>query len=111
MSRAGYAKENRRRERRARRFIARDFPASWTIGWKTAVASNRGKKQTHMSRTDYMSQNDHVHSMHITDDSTAIAPHGPKDAPEEDSWLPRVTLLLTGQAFSLLGSSIVQYAI
>lgn len=24
-----------------------------------------------MSRTDYMSQNDHVHNMHITDDSTA----------------------------------------
>ncbi|TPF86277.1 hypothetical protein BW13_05595 [Bifidobacterium sp. UTCIF-37] len=35
----------------------------------------------------------------------------PKDIPKEDGWLLRVTLLLAGQALSLLGSSIVQYAI
>ncbi|PLS25797.1 MFS transporter [Bifidobacterium imperatoris] len=34
-----------------------------------------------------------------------------KSAPSETGWLCRAVLLLTGQAFSLLGSSVVQFAI
>ena len=37
--------------------------------------------------------------------------HAVPPNPREDGWKYRVALLLTGQAFSLLGSSIVQYAI
>ncbi|MBW3092973.1 MFS transporter [Bifidobacterium sp. 82T10] len=39
------------------------------------------------------------------------ASHTPDADPREHGWKPRVALLLTGQAFSLLGSSIVQYAL
>ena len=47
-----------------------------------------------------MSQNDH-----------AVAQMVPTHDPREDGWKRRVALLLAGQAFSLLGSSIVQYAL
>ena len=42
---------------------------------------------------------DSIQSAHCTPD------------PRDTGWMPRVALLLTGQAFSLLGSSIVQYAL
>lgn len=42
--------------------------------------------------------------------SVSAVPPDPPD-PHEDGWLRRVALLFTGQAFSLLGSSIVQYSI
>ncbi|KFI97544.1 MFS transporter [Bifidobacterium stellenboschense] len=40
-----------------------------------------------------------------------VFPSPPTDEPAEYGWVRRAALLLTGQAFSLLGSSIVQFAI
>lgn len=41
----------------------------------------------------------------------SVSSSEPETDPRENGWKPRVALLLTGQAFSLLGSSIVQYAL
>ncbi|KAB8287739.1 transporter, major facilitator family protein [Bifidobacterium ramosum] len=43
--------------------------------------------------------------------SSASSSFEPDTDPREAGWKPRVALLLTGQSFSLLGSSIVQYAL
>lgn len=42
---------------------------------------------------------------------TPVTSAGPAPDPSENGWMRRAMLLLTGQAFSLLGSSIVQFAI
>ncbi|PWG65054.1 MFS transporter [Bifidobacterium callitrichidarum] len=43
--------------------------------------------------------------------STSAPSAGPASDPSENGWMRRAILLLAGQAFSLLGSSIVQFAI
>ncbi|MBT1176014.1 MFS transporter [Bifidobacterium callimiconis] len=46
-----------------------------------------------------------------TQSVTSTVPETASADPRENGWIRHVTLLLTGQAFSLLGSNIVQYAI
>ncbi|KFI97551.1 MFS transporter [Bifidobacterium stellenboschense] len=47
----------------------------------------------------------------MSDTSEPTMPFEPETDPRESGWTRRVALLLTGQAFSLLGSNIVQYAL
>ena len=75
-------------------------PASTLIEGKRQKASNTITRTSQLNTDDARNQPESR-----TSDMPTVS------SPREDGWMRRVALLLTGQAFSLLGSSIVQYAI